>query len=184
MTTAAAVAIGRGREMARPTSTDIPDVIETYLWVDEHDWLKALHRSPANNSPQFRVPDLLGACISIVFGDDDPSGRIFGYLSRELILRDPQTPRRQERMWREHFALLQGQERMWREHFALLQGLQRSPANRYPHPSFPMDQLTTACVAIVMADAVTDARILDQARLNTAARTGRAPRAIKQGGAS
>jgi hypothetical protein len=148
----------------------MPDVIETYLWVDEHDWLKALHRSPANNTPQFRVPDLLGACISIVFGDDDPSGRVFGYLSRKLILRDPQTPRRQERMWREHFALLHD--------------LQRSPANRYPHPSFALDQLTTACVAIVRADAVTDAKILDQARLNTAARTGRAPRAIKQGGAS
>ena len=156
--------------MARPTPTDMPDVIETYLWVEEHDWLKVLHRSPANNSPQFRVPDLLGACISIVFDGDDPSGRVFGYLSRELILRDSQTPRRQERMWREHFALLQH--------------LQRSPANRYPHPSFALDQLTTACVAIVRADAVADARILDQARRNTAARTERAPRAAKQGGAS
>ena len=156
--------------MARPTPTDMPDVIETYLWVDEHDWLKALYRSPANNSPQFRVPDLLGACISIVFGDDDPTGRIFGYLGRDLIRRDPRTARRQERMWREHFALLQH--------------LQRSPANRYPHPSFALDQLTTACVAIVRADAVADARILDQARRNTAARTERAPRAAKQGGAS
>ena len=73
--------------MAIPT--DMPDVLETYLWVEEHDWLKSLHRSPENNSPQFRVPDLLGACISIVFGDPDPSGRVFRYLGRELILRDP-----------------------------------------------------------------------------------------------
>ena len=154
--------------MAIPT--DMPEVVETYLWVEEHDWLKALHRSPENNSPQFRVPDLLGACISIVFGDADPSGRVFGYLGGELILRDPRTARRQERMWREHFALLQA--------------LQRSPANRYPNPSFPMDQLTTACVAIVMADAVAEARILEQARHNMARRTGRGPGAVTQGGAS
>ncbi len=170
MQTAAAVAIGRGREMARPTPTEMPDVIETYLWVEEHEWLKALYRSPANNSPQFRVPDLLGACISIVFDGDDPSGRVFGYLGKELIRRDPRTARRQERMWREHFALLHD--------------LQRSPANRYPHPSFALDQLTTACVAIVKADDVEDARILEQARRNMAARTGRTPRAAKQGGAS
>ncbi len=156
--------------MARPTPTGMPDVIETYLWVEEHDWLKALHRSPSNNSPQFRVPDLLGACISIVFDGDDPLSRVFGYLGREIILRDPRTPRRQERIWREHFALLQG--------------LQRSPANRYPHPSFPLDQLTTACVAIVRADAVTDAMILAQARRNMADRIERGTRAPKQSGAS
>lgn len=156
--------------MGIPTPIDMPDVIATYLWVDEHDWLKAIHRSPANNSPQFRVPDLLGACISIVFGDDDPSGRVFRYLGGHLILRDPQTPRRQERMWREHFALLQG--------------LQRSPANRYPHPSFALDQLTTACVAIVISDKVEPATIFDQARRNTAMRTECAPRGVKQGGAS
>lgn len=154
--------------MARPTPTGMPDVIETYLWVEEHDWLKALQHSPENNSPQFRVPDLLGACISIVFGEDDPSGRVFGYLETELICRNPRTARRQERMWREHFDLLQG--------------LQRSPANRYPNPSFALDQLTTACVAIVKADAVEDARILDQARRNMAARALRTPRAAKQGG--
>lgn len=153
--------------MAIPT--DMPDVVETYLWVEEHDWLKSLHRCPANNSPQFRVPDLLGACISIVFGCDDPSGRIFGYLGRELIRRDPETPRRQERMWREHFALLHG--------------LQRSPANRYPNPSFALDQLTTACVAIVRSASVEQATIFAQARNNTAMRTERQPRAIKRGGA-
>lgn len=156
--------------MARPTPNDMPDVIETYLWASEHDWLKALHHSPANNSPKFRVPDLLGACISIVFGDDDPSGRIFGYLGKELIHRNPETPRRQERMWREHFEQLQL--------------LQKSRANAYPNPCFALDCLTTACVAIVIADRVDDKTILAQARRNTAKRTEHAPRATNQGSAS
>lgn len=170
MQTAAAVAIGRGRGMARPTPTDMADVVETYLWVEEHDWLKALHRSPANNTPQFRVPDLLGACISIVLDSNDPSRRIFGYLGRELIRRDPGTARRHERMWREHFAQLQA--------------LQRSPANAYPNPCFSLDCLATACVAIVIADRVENGTILAQARRNMATRTERGPVAIKRDAAS
>lgn len=144
--------------MERPVSGDQPEAIETYVWVDEHDWLRDIHKSPENCSPQFRVPDLLGACVSIVFSYDDPPGILFRFLSSKLILRNPHTKRRQERMWREHYELLQG--------------LQRSPANRYPHPSFSLDQLTTACVAIVKADEADPSRIFVQARLNTAHRNG------------
>ena len=37
------------------------NVIETRLWLEEHDWLYRLLRSEDNVSPTFRFPDLIAA---------------------------------------------------------------------------------------------------------------------------
>ena len=55
------------------------DVVETRLWIEEHAWLYALLRSDDNVAPTFRMPDLLSACVALVFGRDDAAERIFGY---------------------------------------------------------------------------------------------------------
>ena len=133
------------------------DVIETRLWLNEHDWLYGLLRSEDNVSPTFRFPDLISACISLVFADQDASARIFQFLGTKLVLRSPQTPRRRDSMWRPQYQLLLD--------------LQRSPANRHPNPKFQLDQLTTACVALCQELDKSGESILQQARRNMAART-------------
>ena len=131
-------------------------VIETRLWLEEHTWLYRLLRSEDNVSPTFRFPDLISACVSLVFEHHDAPARIFRFLGTELVLRSPQTPRRRESMWRQQYQLLLE--------------LQRSPANRHPNPKFQLDQLTTACVALCRtADPSGDA-ILQRARRNMAER--------------
>ncbi len=87
-----------------------------------------------NVSPTFRFPDLISACVSLVFVQDDAPARIFDFLGTQLVLRPPLTPRRRESMWRPQYDLLLA--------------VQRSPANRHPNPKFQLDQLTTACVAL------------------------------------
>jgi hypothetical protein len=132
------------------------DVIETRLWLEEHDWLYRLLRSEDNVSPTFRFPDLISACVSLVFTDQHAAARIFRFLGTELVLRSPETPRRRESMWRHQYQLLLD--------------LQRSPANRHPNPKFQLDQLTTACVALCRAADASGAGILQQARRNMAER--------------
>ena len=73
---------------------DATDVVETRLWTEEHNWLYALLRSGDNVSPTFRIPDLLSACVAIVFTRDDAVERIFGFLGTDLVMRSPTTPRR------------------------------------------------------------------------------------------
>ena len=139
-------------------------VIETRLWLEEHDWLYRLLRSEENVSPTFRFPDLISASVSLVFTHQDAPCRIFRFLGTELVLRPPETPRRRESMWRQQYQLLLD--------------LQRSPANRHPNPKFQLDQLTTACVALCRADDGSGAGILQQARRNMAERShsgGNAP---------
>ncbi|MDZ7855306.1 hypothetical protein [Sphaerotilus sp.] len=143
-----------------PTSAlpeaDLPDTIETRLWLQEHDWLYDLLKSDRNVAPSFRFPDLISACVSVVFASDDASPRIFAFLGTELVFRPSTTARRRESMWRSQYELLLA--------------LQRSPANRHPNPKFQLDQLTTACVALSRhADASGDA-VLRQARMNMAQR--------------
>lgn len=134
----------------------LQDVIETRLWLDEHDWLYSLLHSEDNVSPTFRFPDLISACISLVFTHQDASALIFQFMGSELVLRSPQTPRRRESMWREQFRLLLD--------------LQLSPANRHPNPKFQLDQLTTTCVALCKTWDASGTNILRQARQNMAAR--------------
>lgn len=133
------------------------ETIETRLWVEEHGWLYALQKSEQNISPAFRFPDLISACVSIVFANTDASERIFCFLGAELVLRLPYSPRRRESMW---FA-----------QYDLLLALQRSPANRHPNPKFQLDQLTTACVALSRRADPSGASVLHQARVNMANRS-------------
>lgn len=149
-----AVHIGRGS-----LDSEHPDTIETRLWLEEHDWLYGLLRSDDNMSPTFRFPDLISACVSLVFLQEDAPSRIFDFLGTQLVLRPPQTPRRRESMWRQQYDLLLA--------------VQRSPANRHPNPKFQLDQLTTACVALCRRCGDADALILHQARLNMADRAVR-----------
>ncbi len=135
-----------------------PDTIETRLWLEEHVCLYKLLRHQSNISPTFRFPDLIAACVSLVFASDDAPARIFRFLGTQLVLRPPQTPRRRESMWRQQYALLLG--------------VQRSPANRHPNPKFQLDQLTTACVALCRLADDTGGAILQQARRNMSHRLG------------
>ena len=135
------------------------DSVETQLWLEEHEWLHALQRSPNNVSPTFRFPDLISACVSLVFANTAASTRIFAYLGQDLVLRNPRTPRRREFMWREQFQMLRA--------------LQMSEANRHPNPMFQLDQLTTACVALVHASDAAVEQVLLQARRNLAVRAAR-----------
>lgn len=131
--------------------------VETFVWVEEHDWLYALLQSGLNVSPKFRVPDLISACVSQLFADDHGSQRLFAYLGAELIMREPTTSRRKESMWRPQYEQLQT--------------LQRSPANRYPNPQFQLDQLTTACVALACCGDRSGVATLRYARINIVRRS-------------
>ena len=136
-----------------------PDTIQTRLWLEEHDWLCGLLRCGDNVSPTFRLPDLISACVSLVFLRPDAPTRIFDFLGTQLVLRAPHSPRRHESMWRAQYELLLA--------------VQRSPANRHPNPKFQLDQLTTACVALCRQLEEPDGRVLRQARLNMAERSAR-----------
>lgn len=135
---------------------DHQDTIETRLWLDEHVWLYQLLRSENNVAPTFRFPDLIAACVSLVFSLEDAPSRIFHFLGTQLVLRPPQAPRRRESMWRQQYELLLE--------------VQRSPANRHPNPKFQLDQLTTACVALCREQDASGISILQQARSNMAER--------------
>lgn len=135
------------------------EIIETRIWLEEHDWLYGLLKSEENVSPTFRFPDLISACVSLAYTNGDASEKIFQFLGTKLVVRPPQTPRRRESMWIPQYNLL------------LM--LQRSPANRHPNPKFQLDQLTTACVALARDADETGANVLQQARLNMADRAAK-----------
>lgn len=154
---AATMTTSPGVAMTPRLATDhTNDTIETRLWREEHGWLYALLKSEHNVSPTFRCPDLVSACVSLIFACDNASPRIFEFLGTELILRPPQTPRRREFMWMPQYELLLA--------------VQRSPANRHPNPKFQLDQLTTACVALSQRIDPSGAQVLWQARINMVSR--------------
>lgn len=142
-----------------PSAHDHQDTIETRLWLEEHVWLYKLLRSENNVAPTFRFPDLIAACVSLVFTHEDAPSRIFRCLGTQLVLRAPQTPRRRESMWRQQYELLLA--------------VQRSPANRHPNPKFQLDLLTTACVALCREQDESGTSVLQQARHNMAERAQR-----------
>lgn len=130
--------------------------VDARLLKEEHDWLVSISRDPANSSPKFRLPDLIGACVTIVFEQDDPLDVIFHILHSTVILRGSDAARRQERIFEGDFTSLQE--------------IQRSPANRYPNPCFSLDQIVSACVAYVRTQGVEARDLFDRARANTARR--------------
>ena len=62
----AATTTHRRNTIPRPHQSGLQEIIETRLWLEEHDWLHALQRSPQNVSPTFRFPDLISACRAIL----------------------------------------------------------------------------------------------------------------------
>ena len=70
------------------------DVIETRLWLDEHDWLYRPLRSADNVSPTFRLPDLITASLSLVFSHVGAPPRHFKILGSEFVILSHDTPRR------------------------------------------------------------------------------------------
>jgi len=130
--------------------------IETRLWLEEHTWLYALLKSEMNISPTFRCPDLISACVSLVFSEGNAIERIFEFLGTTLVLRMPCHPHRRESMWMPQYELLLA--------------LQHSPSNTHPHPRFQLDQFTTACVALSRQADQSGMKVLRQARVNMAER--------------
>lgn len=136
---------------------DMPGTAETFLWAEEHTWLYALLQSHRNESPTFRCPDLISACVTLAMMQPEAIQALFSYLGSKLVLRDPATPRRREAMWRQQYELLQT--------------LQHCPHNRHPNPRFQLDQITTACVALCIESDPTGEAVLRQARQNMAERS-------------
>jgi hypothetical protein len=138
------------------SAADTPDIVETRLWVEEHTWLYGVLKSPSNQAPTFRFPDLISACVTAVLTPPEGYRALFAYLGTQLVLRDPATARRREAMWRTQYEQLQD--------------VQRSPANQHPNPKFQLDQLTTAAVALCCEADPSGTLVLKYARLNMANR--------------
>jgi len=146
--------------MPTPSAQDHQDTIETRLWLEEHVWLYKLLRSENNVSPTFRFPDLIAACVSLVFTHDDAPVRIFRFLGTRLVLRDPSDTTTAENPC--------GASNM-----SSCSKCSALPANRHPNPKFQLDQLTTACVALCRDQDESGTSILLQARRNMAERAQR-----------
>ena len=48
-----------------------PAILMTRVWLLEHDWLHSVYTSNSNQSPTFRFPDLLSACIELVLSSTE-----------------------------------------------------------------------------------------------------------------
>lgn len=132
--------------------------VTTLVWLDEFEQLERIYHDADNHSPKFRTPDLVSACVSLVFAADDAADRIFHHVHTSLLLRDAGTPR--------HTAA------MWRTQYELLLALQRSSRNRHPNPQFNLDHFTTACVHLALMKEDAKHLIFAHARQNTAKRAG------------
>ncbi len=80
-----------------------PAIVMTRVWMHEHDWLHSVYASHANQSPTFRFPDLLSACIELVLSRTESLARLQLFLGTELGARDPKAPRRSCHVWRRQF---------------------------------------------------------------------------------
>lgn len=132
------------------------ETVATRVWIDEFQALECLYSAPANCSPKLRYPDLISGCVSLVFDGLDPINRIFTFLHTRLVLRDQETARRQEDIWRPQYLLLLA--------------LQKSEQNRHPHPQFKLDHFTTACVALALEEPRAAQKVFEYARRNIAQR--------------
>lgn len=146
-------AVADGQE---PEAQSRSGTVITRVWMDEFQGLESLYNDAANCSPKLRYPDLISGCISLVFDSLDPASRIFTFLHTALVLRDQETPRRQESIWRAQYLLLLA--------------LQKSELNRHPHPQFKLDHFTTACVALALQEPRATQKVFHFARRNIAQR--------------
>jgi len=147
--------IRKGVALSTPVSNP---TVTTLVWTDEFERLEKIYHDADNHSPKFRTPDLISACVSLVFATDDATDLIFKHVHTCLLLRDSDTPR--------HTAAI------WRPQYELLLALQRSPRNRHPNPQFNLDHFTTACVHLALEHDNAKRQIFAHARQNTARRAG------------
>lgn len=144
---------------AIPPSAVSPTVA-TLVFRDEFAQLESLYRDANNHSPQFSIQDLVSACVTQVFQEENAAQRIFKFMHTQLLLRDMDSPR--------HAAAL------WRQQYELLLALQRSACNRHPNPNFSLDHFTTACVHLALEREQARQLIFNHARLNTVRRASAA----------
>lgn len=142
--------------MAGVTNDTSHGVVDINVLAADHEWLVGVLRDPSNRAPQFRMPDLLGACIGLVLGLDNPEDSVFGRLLTDVVLRSNGFPRRHSQLWLSDFALLQE--------------MQRSEHNKFPNPNFSLDEILSACVAIARDQSPSHTNLFDRARVNTANR--------------
>lgn len=134
-------------------------LIGTLLDQQEFEILHSLYLSKENESPKFGFPDLISACVSLVFEDyDKVREALFKYVRTELTLRNS------------GYKIKRRKEDMWNTQYLLIRSLQVSSENHYPHPKFDLGDFTTACIALASACEKADAKILNQARKNLATR--------------
>lgn len=132
--------------------------VATYIQLGEFTFLRELYGSSENTCPQFSLADLTSACVSIVLEAPDPVYRVICRARSDLAQRA-----RGDHRFQTH---------LWSAQFAQLRDVQRSAVNRSPHPKFDLGDLTSACIAIVMARPECEQQILRVARANLAARNG------------
>ena len=146
---------GYGETMPRAACQAGPTVV-TLVFLDEFEQLEKLYHDADNRSPKFRTPDLISACISLVFTDLNAEDQIFRHMHTSLLLRDIGS--------RRHTGAI------WRPQYELLLALQRSPRNRHPNPRFNLDHFTTACVHLALNRDDAKRQVFAHARQNTAMR--------------
>ncbi|GJI98188.1 hypothetical protein RugamoR57_49060 [Duganella caerulea] len=132
--------------------------VTTLVWMNEFDRIERLYHDAANQAPRFRTPDLISACVTLVFSDEGAADKVFRHIHTCLLLQDLNTPR--------HAAAI------WRPQYELLLALQRSSRNRHPNPHFNLDHFTTACVHLALAHENAKCQVFAHARQNTARRAG------------
>jgi hypothetical protein len=135
--------------------------VQTRVSSEELELLVALLRCETNRRPQFRIPDLLGACVSLTLSDAHGPGRLLQFLRGELVHRDAPPALRSCDIWPAQFRQLDAaRQASW---------------NRFPHPRFAFEDLATACIAVAMKSPFGPAAVLQEARANWLGRTLIAP---------
>ena len=113
-----------------------------------------------NVSPTFRFPDLISACVSLVFAQDDAAARIFDFLGSAA---GAALARRRRG----------GASRCGASSTTCCWPCSARRPTATRNPKFQLDQLTTACVALCRQLERADTLVLQQARLNMADRSTR-----------
>jgi hypothetical protein len=135
--------------------------VQTRVWSEELELLVALLRCETNRRPQFRIPDLLGACVSLTLSNEHGPVRLLQFLRGELVHRPAP-------------AALRSCD-IWPAQFRQLDAARQASWNRFPHPRFAFEDLTTACIAVAMKRPFGSATVLQEARANWLRRTLMAP---------
>jgi hypothetical protein len=134
-----------------------PDNFTTQVALPEHDWIHGVMMLSINTAPRYRMPDLLGACVSLVLSESERQQMLVAFMATEFVRRNRSIPLRSCELWP-----LQAEQ---------LKAAQRAPWNRFPNPMFGIEHVMTGCVAVVRLLPDAQNLVLEQARDNFLART-------------